>query len=354
MLIIIHIRYLFGAVMPLFGSSRNSPVSFNFMFTTLMSVSAGLALGYFLFRKKEKELTNEEIAHVVAQRAERDPNALKPITGVYQYFLRGWRPVFFPGDNNAPGFFATPFQPSLNGGPAHVVCEKDGEFYYLINLQKRKISDGNYAYVADLPSGFLNSGDAPQRLARTQYMIKQMGMQRQKQPQMSFAEYQALNRRFSNEFPPSSTVEIDTSMEEGIRRECEEETGLRLTDRGEMFNLMSINNGAYLIAHMFYKINCENGPLPKLKPKTEEGIVRSEWVNIKAIKVARDESSGKYAGTVTMDGREYQIKPFDRIADHMTWVLQNKTPHPIRDSVPALTPPASETDTRYNTRIFGM
>lgn len=287
-----------------------------FILSLFASAGIGVIAGYFIF--KRHEMTTEEIASELAKRAKKDPSALEPVTSVYQYMINGWRPVYFPGPKGgAPGFFATPFKPSLNGGVAHVIYKKGHEKFYLINIQSRVLDDGKREDVADLPAGFSNSGE-PSELARTQNLITLIGQDRRKHPQMNYEQYQASMLQHAKAFDPRSTVPIDETLEEGVRRECLEETGLCLDKPGVIFNIINFNRGSQLVAHVLYEFECED--LPPLNPQAEEGISRSAWVNVDDIHVEKS-SEGKCTGTVLINGKAYRIKPYDLIAEHVYKVM---------------------------------
>lgn len=291
------------------------------------SMSLGCCLGYLLHKYI---VSNEALAEEIVRRAQQDPEALGPMTDAFSFFSDGWRPRFFPGTKNgAPGFFMTPFKPSLNGGVAHVICKRGSQYFYLLNLQKRR---GHL--VADLPAGFSNSGDATQ-LARTQHMIEKLAPVKK---QGNFALFRSAAARLSEAMDPTEKAEIDSTLEETIRRECREETGLLLTEIGTIFNILTINQGSQITVHAKYFIEIPaDANLPILKPQKEEGISKSVWVNINDIN----------ATEATIEGVVYPIKPYDLIADHIQYVIQS-----LLGQTPDL-PPNYFTEPCYETKPFG-
>jgi len=291
------------------------------------SMSLGCCVGYVLHKYMA---SNETLAEEIVRRTKKDPEALKPIIEVLSFFSQGWRPQNFPGpQNGAPGLFVTPFKPSLNGGVAHVICKQGDQYFYLLNLQKRR-----GCLVADLPAGFSNSGDAAE-LARTQYMIEKLAPIKK---QGDFKAYRRASAQLSSVYDATTKVEIDLTLEETVRRECQEETGLPLTKPGNIFNILTVNSGSHIIIHARYLINAPVGEdLPNLKPEEQEGIAKSVWVNINDI----------HATEAKIDGIVYPIKAYDLIAKHMQYVIQDllgQTPAPL---------PNHFADPSYETKTFG-
>lgn len=235
------------------------------------------------------------------------------------YLSQGWKPITVE-DEHGLQFDVSLFATGLVSTTAYVVVEQGGEYYVALNVENRNGKD-----VADVPCGFLNSGDVT-RLTRSKEILKRraglstsgrtvQGMQR-------------LLKAFARELNDDVVVileepQIDSSTQAGMKRELFEESSLRIPDdvQPRLILLNSVENGRRFYPRYLSSWSIpKDQDLPSLIPEGS-GISKSQWVNVKDITFQTDEDGFAATGTAKFGNTIFTIKQTDDTARDLAYAI---------------------------------
>lgn len=288
---------------------------------------------------------------------------------------KGWRPCKVEATKDLPSIYISHFKPALTGSTAYAFIQRGDDFFVALNKQKRRLPNGEWSFVADVPCGFYNVRQDD--LEHTQRVIGTIGKQGANKTLLTHAQIQDLvanvrrqtleekskkrSHQLIDEYPEETMLNlyescemnsgcvgipydvlvnvkktsiernpyplIDKTPTDTALRELYEETGYEPKNKkGTLLNLESVNAGAYFYYRFVFldHLSLEMS-LPSLTPAKNEGIEKSIWVNVRDIQFKHDKLGKVISGSVCIDGEELILKPTDKTAANLAYAISYVT-----------------------------
>ncbi|WP_131775404.1 hypothetical protein [Legionella impletisoli] len=239
----------------------------------------------------------------------------------------GWRPALIEL-NHIPFYFSY-FKPALLGSIAFPIVkdEVDDKTYFLLNIQTRRLRNGQIKDVVDFPCGFYQSNQSD--LAYKKELLRRVFEMKQTLGRaISSEELQHIVQLFNEELSTDKLIleqlPWDKNVIETGIREFNEETGqvgLTLMS-AKHFKTRIVQGGAYV--YNMVELRYRKSGDTSFSSEYSEGVQSSHLIALRQenFRFAQDDL-GLVQGEVLIPNKGWvQIKPYDDAAAMMAYYLQ--------------------------------